>query len=151
VVWGHFIQGFILSMFSMFGTIALIGIVINDSLVFVNEFNRVLKSGKSFEDAIYTAGMTRFRPVILTSLTTIVGLTPLMFEPSRQAQFLSPMAIAVAYGLLFGTTLTLLMLPSLLVLFNRLKVYVLWLIQGEKPSYEAVEPAIREEVFASNN
>ena len=151
VVWGHFIQGYILSMFSMFGTIALMGIVINDSLVFVNEFNRVLKSGKPFAEALYIAGMTRFRPVILTSMTTIVGLAPLMFEASRQAQFLSPMAISVAYGLLFGTTLTLLMLPSLLVIFNRMKVYTLWLIKKEKPSYESVEPAIQEEVFASQN
>lgn len=151
VVWGHFIQGFILSLFSMFGTIALIGIVINDSLIFINEFNRILKEGKPFNEALYETGMSRFRPVVLTSITTIAGLGPLMFEPSRQAQFLSPMAVAVAYGLLFGTTLTLVMLPSLLVLFNRLKVYVLWLIKGEKPSHESVEPAIQEEVFASQN
>lgn len=151
VVWGHFIQGFILSLFSMFGTIALIGIVINDSLIFINEFNRIIKQGHLFNDALYETGMSRFRPVILTSITTIAGLGPLMFEPSRQAQFLSPMAVAVAYGLLFGTTLTLVMLPSLLVLFNRLKVYILWLIKGEKPTHESVEPAIQEEVFASHN
>jgi multidrug efflux pump subunit AcrB len=151
VVWGHFIQGFILSLFSMFGTIALIGIVINNALIFINEFNRTLKRGVVFNDALFEAGMSRFRPVILTSMTTIAGLGPLMFETSRQAQFLSPMAVSVAYGLLFGTTLTLIMLPSLLVLFNRLKVYVLWLIKGEKPSHESVEPAVREEVFASNN
>ncbi len=151
VVWGHFIQGFILSLFSMFGTIALIGIVINNALIFINEFNRTLKRGVVFNDALFEAGMSRFRPVILTSITTIAGLGPLMFETSRQAQFLSPMAVSVAYGLLFGTTLTLIMLPSLLVLFNRLKVYVLWLIKGEKPSHESVEPAVREEIFASNN
>lgn len=151
VVWGHFIQGHILSIFSMFGTVALIGIVINDMLVFVNEFNRFMKTGMKFKEAVYETGMSRFRAVILTSLTTIAGLGPLIFESSRQAQFLSPMAISVAYGLFFGTTLTLLVLPSLLVLFNRLLVYMEWMIKRKKPSDEDVEPAVQEELFAKTN
>jgi multidrug efflux pump subunit AcrB len=150
VAWGHFIQGYIVSMLSLFGTIALAGIVINDSLVFVNAFNRLLKKGMEFKKALYEAGLSRFRPVLLTSVTTIAGLGPLIFEPSRQAQFLSPMAISVAYGLLFGTTLTLLMLPSLLVLFNKLKVYTFWLIKGSKPAEESVEAAVREDAFAKD-
>jgi len=145
VVWGHFIQGYIMSILSLFGIVALIGIVINDSLVFVNTFNRKLKEGAPFSEAVFDVGINRFRPIVLTSLTTIAGLGPLMFEQSRQAQFLTPMAISVAYGLLFGTLLTLVMLPAMLVLLNRSKVFLQGLFTGTKPSPESVEPAIREE------
>lgn len=148
VAWGHFIQGYVLSMLSLFGVIALVGVAINDSLVFVTTLNRLLKTGKDFSTALYETGVSRFRPVILTSLTTIAGLGPLIFESSRQAQFLAPMAIAMAYGLLFATLLTLLMLPAMLVLFNRLKVYLFWMINGEKPTPELVEPALREDHLA---
>jgi multidrug efflux pump subunit AcrB len=147
VVWGHLIQGYIVSMLSWFGAIALTGIVINDSLVFVNTMNRLLKSGNPFKEALYEAGRSRFRPVLLTSLTTIAGLGPLIFERSHQAQFLSPMAISVGYGLLFGTLLTLVMLPAMLVAFNRTKVFAVWLVKRSKPTDESVEPAVREEVF----
>jgi len=148
VVWGHFIQGYILSILSLFGVVALIGIVINDSLVFVNSFNNRIKEGRAFTDALYEVGLSRFRPIILTSLTTIAGLGPLIFEPSRQAQFLVPMAISVAYGLLFGTLLTLGMLPALLVVLNRFKVAAASWMSGTRPSPESVEPALREELFS---
>jgi len=149
VLWGHLIQGYIVSMLSIFGTIALAGIVINDSLVFTNTMNNNLKNGKDFRTALHEAGLSRFRPVLLTSLTTIAGMGPLIFEKSHQAQFLSPMAISVAYGLLFGTVLTLLMLPALLSGFNSLKVYVYNIIKRDETINETnVEPAIREEVFA---
>jgi len=147
VLWGHFIQGYIASMLSFFGAIALAGIVVNDSLVFVSAFNRRLKAGKPFMDALYDAGISRFRPVLLTSLTTIGGLGPLIFEKSHQAQFLSPMAISVAYGLLFGTILTLLVLPSLLVISNTIRVNIIWFLSGKKPIAETVEPAVKEEIF----
>ncbi|MBL6956649.1 MAG: efflux RND transporter permease subunit [Chlorobium phaeobacteroides] len=148
VVWGHFIQGYLISILSIFGVIALIGIVINDALVFVNAFNSRLQAGKHFKDALYEVGLSRFRPIVLTSLTTIAGLGPLIFEQSRQAQFLSPMAISVAYGLLFGTLLTLVMLPALLVLLNHAKVLAVGLLRREKPSPESVEPAsMRRELF----
>jgi multidrug efflux pump subunit AcrB len=148
VVWGHFIQGHIVSILSWFGAIALTGIVINDSLVLVSTFNRKLKQGKAFKTALYETGLSRLRPVLLTSLTTIAGLGPLIFETSHQAQFLSPMAISVAYGLLFGTLLTLVMLPALLVVLNHVKVFMFELFKGVKFASEAVEPAIREEIFA---
>lgn len=150
VAWGHYIQGYIVSMLSLFGIIALAGIVVNDSLVLVSAMNRLLKKGMNFKDALFEAGSSRFRPVLLTSLTTIAGLGPLIFERSHQAQFLSPMAISIAYGLFFGTLLTLLMLPALLVLSNRLKIYLTWLIKGTKPSPESIEPAVKEEVFLAN-
>ncbi len=150
VAWGHFLQGYIISMLSLFGTIALAGIVVNDSLVLVSAMNRLLKKGMPFEEAILEAGLSRFRPVLLTSLTTIAGLGPLIFEKSHQAQFLSPMAISVAYGLLFGTLLTLLMLPALLVALNHVKVYIYKMMNGTMPTAEQVEPAVREEVFVRN-
>ena len=143
----NYIQGYITSILSLFGAIALMGIVVNDSLVMVSAFNRRLKDGMAFEAAMEEAALSRFRPVLLTSLTTIAGLGPLVFERSRQAQFLSPMAISIAYGLLFGTILTLVMLPSMLVAFNRVKLFLYGLIKGERLAPEAVESAVREEVF----
>jgi len=147
VAWGHFLQGYTISMLSLFGTIALAGIVVNDSLVLVNAVNRKLKQGMDFRTALYEGGISRFRAVLLTSLTTIAGLGPLMFSTSFHAQFLSPLAISVAYGLLFGTLLTLLMLPSLLMLANRVKAYGYWLVKRRMPRAEEVEPAVREEIF----
>ncbi len=147
IVWGHYIQGYILSVLSMFGMIALAGIMVNDALVLVSAMNQRLKEGQDFKTALYQAGISRFRPILLTSLTTIAGLGPLIFEKSFQAQFLSPMAISVAYGLLFATFLNLLLLPALLTLVNKLKVYGFWLLKGEKPQPKDVEPAVREEAF----
>jgi multidrug efflux pump subunit AcrB len=148
VLWGHFIQGYIVSILSWFGAIALAGIVINDSLVLVSTFNRKLKEGMAFKAALYETGLSRLRPVLLTSLTTIAGLGPLIFETSHQAQFLSPMAISVAYGLLFGTLLTLVMLPALLVVVNHARVFFYRLWRGERLAPEAAESAVREEIFA---
>lgn len=145
VGWGHFFQGYIMSILSLFGIIALVGIVINNSLVLINAYNLALKRGKTVKEAILEAGLNRFRPVVLTSITTVVGLGPLIFETSFQAQFLSPMAISVAYGLLWGTGLTLLMLPSLLMILNGVKVYTKWIFVKEKPTPESVEAAIIEE------
>lgn len=144
VAWGHYLQGYTLSMLSMFGMIALAGIVINDSLVLVGTMNRMLRQGKQFSTALYDAGISRFRPVLLTSLTTIAGLAPLIFETSHQAQFLSPMAISVAYGLLFGTLLTLLMLPALLVLLNSSRFRLHQLVTRQSQDATSLEPAVRE-------
>ena len=83
--------------------IALIGILVNDSLVFISKFNKNLKEGLKLDDAIQDTGLTRFRPIVLTSITTIAGLAPLIFEKELQAQFLIPMAIAIAYGLILAT------------------------------------------------
>ncbi|MDZ7860051.1 MAG: efflux RND transporter permease subunit [Candidatus Krumholzibacteriota bacterium] len=147
VLWGHYIQGYIVSILSMFGAIALMGIVVNDSLVLVSTVNRKLKAGRSFDDSLFEAAISRFRPVVLTSLTTIAGLAPLVFEQSHQAQFLSPMAISVAYGLLFGTVLTLIMLPSMLKTFNDIKIKLYKTISGKEVNGRFVETAVREEEF----
>jgi multidrug efflux pump subunit AcrB len=144
VAWGHYLQGYILSLLSMFGVIALAGIVVNDSLVLVSTMNRLLKQGKDFNSALYDAGISRYRPVLLTTLTTVAGLGPLIFESSHQAQFLSPMAISVAYGLLFGTLLTLLMLPAMLVLLNNSRARLHGLFTRQHVDATSLEPAVLE-------
>jgi Cu/Ag efflux pump CusA len=106
--------------------------------------NRMLKQGKDFSSALYDAGISRFRPVLLTTLTTVAGLGPLIFETSHQAQFLSPMAISVAYGLLFGTLLTLLMLPALLVLLNSSRAKMHRLFTRQLSDATSLEPAVLE-------
>jgi multidrug efflux pump subunit AcrB len=112
VAWGHWIHGFPLNILSMLGIIALIGIMVNDGLVLIGKFNGNLRNGMGFDEAMFEAGKSRFRAIFLTSLTTAAGLSPLIFEQSRQAQFLIPMAISIAYGIGFATVLTLIMLPG---------------------------------------
>jgi multidrug efflux pump subunit AcrB len=144
VAWGHWVHGVPVNMLSFLGIIALIGIVVNDGLVLIEKFNGNLKKGLLFNDALIEAGKSRFRAIFLTSLTTIAGLAPLIFETSRQAQFLIPMAISVAYGIAIATFLTLLMLPLMLSAGNSVRVYVAWYFRGTKPGKEEVERAIRE-------
>jgi multidrug efflux pump subunit AcrB len=144
VAWGHWLHDFPINVLSLLGIIALIGIVVNDGLVLISKFNSYLQEGLSFDDALIQAGKSRFRAIFLTSITTIAGLSPLILEKSRQAQFLIPMAISIAYGIAIATVLTLVMLPMLLSLGNTVKVYALWLWEGKKPSKESVEPAVEE-------
>ncbi|WP_339905756.1 efflux RND transporter permease subunit, partial [uncultured Cyclobacterium sp.] len=144
VAWGHWLHDFPINMLSLLGIIALIGIVVNDGLVLISKFNNFLQEGVDFDEALIQAGKSRFRAIFLTSVTTIAGLSPLILEKSRQAQFLIPMAIAIAYGIAIATVLTLIMLPMLLSVGNLLKVYSLWLWEGIKPSKESVEPAVEE-------
>ena len=145
VGWGHWLMGLPISLFSALGIIALIGILVNDALVFLTTYNGLLKEGKSHMDAIYETGLSRFRPIVLTTVTTFAGLAPLLFEKSLQAQFLIPMAIAVSFGLLAITAVILILLPVLLIIANRFKVYASYAWNGVKPSYEAVEAAVRRE------
>ncbi len=145
VGWGHKIHGFPLNILSLLGIIALIGIMVNDGLVLIGKFNNNLKAGMRFEKALYEAGRSRFRAIFLTSVTTIAGLAPLLLEKSRQAQFLKPMAVAIAYGIGYATILTLIMLPLFLMFSNSIKVQVKWLITGTKPTRESVERAVKEQ------
>jgi multidrug efflux pump subunit AcrB len=108
---GHMIMGYSLSVMSMFGVVALSGVVINDSLVMIDFANRRRLCGNSIHDAIHNAGIHRFRPILLTTLTTFGGLAPMIFETSRQARFLIPMAISLGFGILFATGITLLLVP----------------------------------------
>ncbi|MGN7612132.1 efflux RND transporter permease subunit [Magnetococcales bacterium HHB-1] len=117
-VFGHLIMGYSLSVISMMGMIALSGVVINDALVMVDFANRLQRSGIDAMSAILQAGVRRFRPILLTTLTTFGGLAPMIFETSRQARFLIPMAISLGYGLLFATMITLILVPCLYGVFE---------------------------------
>ncbi len=110
---GHYLRGIELTMFSIFGIVALSGIVVNDSLILIDFINSKIRSGMRMFDAIVEAGQSRFRPVLLTSVTTVAGLFPLLLETSFQAQFLIPMAVSISYGLMAATVLTLVFVPSL--------------------------------------
>ena len=99
-----------------------------------------------FDEALYEAGRSRFRAIFLTSLTTVAGLAPLLLEKSRQAQFLKPMALSIAYGIAFATFLTLIMLPLSLAFSNKVKVSTKWLKTGQKITKEEVERAIKEQI-----
>lgn len=142
--WGHFIQGLPVNMMSAYGIIALIGIIVNNSIVYVNTMNQFLNKGMGFKTAIFECAMNRFRPILLTTITTVLGLLPLLASKSRQATFLVPMAISVAYGLLIGSFFIMLYLPVFLLYLNDIKRLWKWLLTGEKPTREAVEPAIIE-------
>jgi multidrug efflux pump subunit AcrB len=139
---GHYIQGLPISLFSILGVIALIGIFVNDALVFITTYNGKIKEGINVKEAIIETGKSRFRPILLTSITTIAGLAPLIIEKSFQAQFLIPMAISVAYGLLVGTFIMLVLIPALLMVTNRIKTAAMSFYEGEVVAAEMVEPAI---------
>jgi multidrug efflux pump subunit AcrB len=143
-VFGHYLRGIPVSILSFLGIVALAGIIINDSVVLLDKYNRMIKSGLSVKDSLLSAGMARFRPILLTTITTAAGLSPLIAQRSEQGQWLVPMAVSVAAGLVFGTVLTLLMLPSSIYCISDLRV--LWnkfLTVFGKPikDRDALEPA----------
>ncbi|GAB4341954.1 MAG: efflux RND transporter permease subunit [Flammeovirgaceae bacterium] len=154
---GHGIEGKPVSILSVWGILALSGVIINDAVVLLDKFNQNLKEGMSFYDAVHDAGTSRFRAINLTSITTVAGLYPLILEKSFQAQFLIPMAISVAYGVFLGTFITLFIFPTMIYLvndvrrFNKLvKLSIAGFWSGDysavkMPSREEVEPAIREQ------
>ncbi len=121
VIWGHLLMGYDLTFFSIIGFVALSGIVVNDSLILVEFFNARRREGEAFTEAMVAAGRQRLRPIMLTTITTVLGLTPLMLERSFQAKFLIPMAISIAFGLMSATVLILLVLPSLMRIFDDVK------------------------------
>ena len=118
---GHYIMGIPVSILSVFGILALSGVVVNDSLVYVCHLSDLRKTGVSLTDACWRAGADRFRAILLTSLTTFLGLAPLLLETDVQAQFLKPMAASLAFGILFATLITLVLLPMLILIANDLK------------------------------
>lgn len=111
-IMGHLMLGEDLSIMSILGIVALAGVVVNDSLILVDYANKKLAEGLPVKDAIIEAGVRRFRPILLTTLTTFGGLAPMVFETSRQAQFITPMAVSLGFGILFTTFVCLLILPA---------------------------------------
>ena len=115
---GHLIMGYSLSMLSMFGVVALSGVVVNDSLVLIEFANRMRNKGMCPFDAVATAGIRRFRPIMLTTISTFGGLAPMILETSMQAKFLIPMAISLGFGIVGATLIALLLVPSLYMILE---------------------------------
>lgn len=126
---GHMLLGLSVSIMSLFGLIALAGVVVNDSLVMVDFVNESRRNGMPLKEAVVGAGTRRFRPIMLTSLTTFLGLAPIVLEKSLQAQIVVPMAVSLAYGILFATVITLLLIPALYVILDDF----LGLFRSKKP------------------
>lgn len=145
VAWGHLFHNFPVNVISLLGIIALIGILVNDGLVFISKFNSNLKEGMGFDESLFIAGRERFRAIFLTSVTTIAGLAPIILEKSFQAQLLKPMAISIAYGIGYATLLTLILLPILLSVTNSIKVSLHWLYHGEKIAKRDIEAPVIEQ------
>ncbi|MFW5889879.1 MAG: efflux RND transporter permease subunit [Marinilabiliaceae bacterium] len=141
-VWGHSIHGEPLSMFSVWGMVALTGVIINDSVIFVSRYNQLLIEGHQVFQAAIESAKSRFRPIFLTTLTTTAGLMPLILEGSPEARFLSPMAISVAYGVLFGGLFILLTLPVQILVSNHLLLKIRGLSGNKDVTPESVEIAV---------
>jgi multidrug efflux pump subunit AcrB len=122
-VFGHMLMGLDLTMLSMFGMVALTGVVVNDSLILVDLINRMRADGATVDRAIRESGERRFRPIMLTTATTFLGLTPMIFETSMQAKFLIPMAVSLGYGIVFATAITLILIPTLYRILEDLKIW----------------------------
>ncbi len=123
-VLGHLLMGYSLSVMSIFGMVALAGVVVNDALVLIDFTNREHRGGSLPAAAVHSAGLNRFRPILLTSLTTFGGLAPMIFETSRQARFLIPMALSLGFGILFATFITLILVPALYLVTEDLRALV---------------------------
>ncbi len=140
-VLGHLLLGYSLSMMSMFGMVALTGVVVNDAIVLIERINGNLAEGMDLLTAVRKGGARRFRAIFLTSVSTVGGLAPLIMETDMQARFLIPMALSLAAGVTFATVLTLLLIPSLLVIVNDMRRAMARLATGTWPTREEVEPA----------
>ena len=145
VVWGHWIMDYEVTFLSMIGFVAVSGIVVNDSLILVQFYNKRREDGAGLIDGLIEAGRHRLRPIFLTTITTVLGLTPLMLERSFQAKFLIPMAISIAFGLMSATVLILMVLPCFMVIVDDVKraTYFLWHGQA-RPSKPETTSAMPE-------
>lgn len=140
-VWGHYFMDRPLVMFSIFGMVALTGVVVNDAIVLIEAFNALVAKGVSTFEAIRRAGARRFRPILLTTISTCGGLTPLILETSYNAQPLVPMALSLAAGVAFATVLTLVVIPCMLAILNDLRRFAYYIWHQRWPSPDEVEPA----------
>jgi len=134
---GHFLLGKSLSMLSMYGIIALMGVVVNDSLIMVDFINKARAQGIRVVDAVVQSGTKRFRAILLTSLTTFFGVLPIYFETSLQAQFVIPMAISIGFGIMFATVITLFLIPSLYMILEDFRVWLRRIFGGAEVNLSA--------------
>ncbi|MEE4257403.1 MAG: efflux RND transporter permease subunit [Bacteroidales bacterium] len=140
-MWGHGLEGYPVSMLSAWGMVALSGVIINDAVVFLSKYNSLVLEGRTVIDAVYEAGLARFRAIVLTTITTTLGLYPIIMESSFQAQFLIPMAISLAYGVMFGTAFILVLLPVIILVLSDIRMAVNKLWTGKTKTAEELEPA----------
>ncbi len=141
--WGHGLEGVPISMLSVWGMVALAGVIVNDAVVFLSKYNDLIVEGMKVKEAAFEAGLARFRAIMLTTITTSIGLYPLILETSFQAQFLIPMAIALAYGVLFGTMFILIFFPALIVCLNDINCVIYRIWTGKECVREDLEPAMK--------
>lgn len=141
---GHGIVGIPVSILSVFGIIALIGVLVNDAIVYLDRYNELLLEGNDIRTAALGAAQSRFRAILLTSLTTVAGLLPIIMETNMQAQFLIPVAVSIAFGVLFGTTFLLIFYPSAILFWNGSRRFFRRIATGEKVTDgREVEPIIK--------
>jgi multidrug efflux pump subunit AcrB len=145
---GHFIIGIPITMLSLFGLVALAGVVVNDAIVFVECVNWGIARGEKFYYSLEQAGARRFRPILLTTVTTFAGLTPIILEKDLEAQMVIPMCVSVAFGVVFATTVTLLIQPAFLAILNDCRRVVYYLRHGIWPTPEQVEPGAERNRYA---
>ncbi len=141
-IWGHMIEGVILSMMSIWGMVALSGTIINNAVVFMSRYNNLVVGGYTVVDALVETGRSRFRPIMLTSITTIMGLFPLINETSSDATFVKPMAISLGYGILIGTIFILMIFPALIKSANSFSLLKARLFGDKDATPESVENAV---------
>ncbi|MCL1065623.1 efflux RND transporter permease subunit [Shewanella olleyana] len=143
---GHIILGIDLSALSVFGIIAAAGVVVNDSLVMVDYVNNSRKRGVPLNEAVINAGCRRFRAIMLTSLTTFIGLMPIMTETSMQAQMVIPMAVSLAFGVLFATVVTLCLIPCLYIAIEDMRGIVrgIWRMYVPEPTEQSTPKSVQE-------
>lgn len=131
---GHVIVGIPFSALSVYGIIALAGVVVNDSIILVDFINKSIARGVDIIEAVVLAGTERFRAIMLTSLTTFFGLLPILLEDNLSAQFVTPMAVSLGFGIMFATVITLVLIPCLYVVLNDIK------LKTSRSQGEAIEP-----------
>ena len=149
-IFGHGIVGIPVSILSAFGMIALLGVLINDAVVFLDRYNQNVLEGLSSSEAAFEASISRFRPILLTTITTVAGLLPLIAEKSMQAQFLIPMAVSIAFGVLFGTLFILGFFPAAILFGNDVKRFFAWIWSGKKPTHLQVESVLKNKEEVTN-
>lgn len=140
-VWGHLMFGYDLSLMSVFGLVALTGIVVNDAIILIERINENIAEGMAFFDAIIKGGARRFRPIVLTTLSTVGAVAPLILARSLNGRMFVPMALSIAAGLIFATVLTLVLIPSLLVILSDFRLLAYRVRHGSWPNRLDVEPA----------
>ncbi|WP_372365146.1 efflux RND transporter permease subunit [Candidatus Uabimicrobium sp. HlEnr_7] len=142
-IYGHWILNLPISIMSLFGVVALSGILVNDSLVFIDQINVEIRKGHLVNEAIFQAGISRFRAIVLTSFTTIAGLIPTLYETDLEGSSIIPMAVSIVFGLAFATVITLFLVPILFLCVNFCRRVIYWLFKGKWVNRENVEPSYK--------